>query len=89
MGHPDKLADQISDGVLDALIAIDPYSRVACETMVTTGLAMIAGEITSKAKVNYPESSATLSVKLVIPPVKWALQRIRVPFLTSIDAQKS
>ncbi|NQU25701.1 MAG: methionine adenosyltransferase, partial [Candidatus Nealsonbacteria bacterium] len=37
-GHPDKLADQISDGVLDALFAVDPYSRVACETMVTTGI---------------------------------------------------
>ncbi len=55
MGHPDKLADQISDGVLDALLAQDPYSRVACETLVTTGMAMIAGEITSKAIVNYPE----------------------------------
>jgi len=55
MGHPDKLADQISDGVLDALIAEDPYSRVACETMVTTGIAIIAGEITSQAEINYPQ----------------------------------
>ena len=47
MGHPDKLADQVSDGVLDALLAQDPNSRVACETMVTTGVAIIAGEITS------------------------------------------
>jgi S-adenosylmethionine synthetase len=53
MGHPDKLADQISDGVLDALLAQDPTSRVACETMVTTGMAIIAGEITTKAQVNY------------------------------------
>lgn len=53
MGHPDKLADQISDGVVDALLAQDPLSRVACETLVTTGLAMIAGEITTKAVVNY------------------------------------
>ncbi len=53
MGHPDKLADQISDGVLDALLAQDPHSRVACETMVTTGIAIIAGEITSKANVDY------------------------------------
>ncbi|HEX5470987.1 MAG TPA: methionine adenosyltransferase [Lacipirellulaceae bacterium] len=52
MGHPDKLADQISDGVLDALIAQDPMSRVACETMVTTGLAVVAGEITTKAYVD-------------------------------------
>ncbi len=55
MGHPDKLADQISDGVLDALLAQDPYSRVACETMVTTGIAIIAGEITTKAVVNYSQ----------------------------------
>ena len=53
MGHPDKLADRISDGVLDALLAEDPNSRVACETMVTTGVAIIAGEITTKAKLNY------------------------------------
>ncbi len=53
MGHPDKLADQISDGVLDALFAQDPYSRVACETMVTTGLAIIAGEITTTAVVDF------------------------------------
>jgi len=52
MGHPDKLADQISDGVLDALIAQDPHSRVACETMVTTGLVVIAGEVTTKATVD-------------------------------------
>jgi len=52
MGHPDKLADQISDSVLDAMLAQDPNSRVACETMVTTGLAVIAGEITSTADVD-------------------------------------
>lgn len=53
-GHPDKVADQISDAVLDALLAIDPASRVACETMVTTGLATIFGEITTKAYVHLP-----------------------------------
>ncbi len=52
MGHPDKLADQISDGVLDALFAQDPHSRVACETMVTTGVVVIAGEITTEATVD-------------------------------------
>ena len=55
MGHPDKLADQISDGVLDALLAGDPMSRVACETMVTTGIAIVAGEITTKAKVDFSD----------------------------------
>jgi len=55
MGHPDKLADQISDGILDAFIKEDPYSRVACETLVTTGVAFIAGEISSKARIDYAD----------------------------------
>ena len=53
-GHPDKMADQISDSILDAMLAEDPMSRVACETMVTTGLAVIAGEITTNAYVDIP-----------------------------------
>ncbi|MDQ3169088.1 MAG: methionine adenosyltransferase [Acidobacteriota bacterium] len=52
-GHPDKISDQISDSVLDAVLAQDPMSRVACETLVTTGLAIVAGEITTKATVDY------------------------------------
>ena len=52
-GHPDKIADQISDSVLDAILAQDPTGRVACETLVTTGLAMIAGEITTNGYVDY------------------------------------
>ena len=55
MGHPDKLADQISDGILDAILQQDPVGRVACETLVTTGLAVIAGEITTSASVNYEQ----------------------------------
>ena len=55
MGHPDKLADQISDSVLDAMLAGDPASRVACETMVTTELCVVAGEITSNSDVNIEE----------------------------------
>jgi S-adenosylmethionine synthetase len=53
MGHPDKVADQISDAILDALLAQDPNSRVACETLVTTGLCVVAGEITTKAVIEY------------------------------------
>ena len=52
-GHPDKVSDQVSDGILDALLAEDPMSRVACETMCTTDLVVLAGEITSSAKVDY------------------------------------
>lgn len=54
-GHPDKVADQVSDAVLDALLAEDPRSRVACETLVTTGLALIAGEITTNARIDYQD----------------------------------
>jgi S-adenosylmethionine synthetase len=52
-GHPDKIADQISDSILDAIITQDPMSRVACETLVTTGIAFVAGEITTKAIIDY------------------------------------
>ena len=52
-GHPDKMADQISDGVLDALLEQDKHSRVACETLLKTGLVVLAGEITSKARIDY------------------------------------
>jgi S-adenosylmethionine synthetase len=54
-GHPDKVADAISDAILDAILADDPQARVACETLVTTGLACVAGEITTKTYVNVPE----------------------------------
>ena len=54
-GHPDKIADQISDAVLDAVLSQDALGRVACETLVTTGLVVIAGEITTQAQVNFPE----------------------------------
>ena len=51
-GHPDKISDQISDAILDAMLAQDPSSRVACETMVTTGMVVVAGEVTTKAWVD-------------------------------------
>lgn len=54
-GHPDKIADNISDAILDAILAQDPTARVACETLVTTGLAVVAGEITTTASVNYKQ----------------------------------
>lgn len=54
-GHPDKMCDQISDAVLDAIIAQDPNCRVACETTVTTGMIMLMGEITTKCYVDIPK----------------------------------
>ena len=61
-GHPDKLADQISDAVLDAMLTQDPHSRVACETLVTTGVVFVSGEITlDRATSTSPRSCATRS----------------------------
>ena len=54
-GHPDKMADQITDAVLDAILAEDPNGRVACETLLTTGLCVVAGEITTTAYVDIPK----------------------------------
>src|SRR3954468_14984575 len=54
-GHPDKMADQISDAILDAILAKDPTGRVACETLLTTGLVVVAGEITTTAYVEIPK----------------------------------
>ena len=70
-GHPDKIADQISDGILDAIIADDPIARVACETLVTTGLAVVAGEITTNSTfdvqrivpVHYPADSRVVTMQ--------------------------
>ena len=53
-GHPDKMADQISDAILDAVLAEDPLGRVACETLITTGLVVVAGEITTETYVDIP-----------------------------------
>ena len=55
-GHPDKMADQISDAVLDAMLDNDPESRVACETMITTGLVVVAGEVTTDGYVDIPKT---------------------------------
>ncbi len=87
MGHPDKLADQISDGVLDALIAEDPYSRVACETMVTTGIAIIAGEITSQAEINYPQIVRDVIREVGYTDEEMGIAADTCEVLTYIDAQ--
>ncbi len=63
-GHPDKMADQISDGILDAILAQDSKGRVACETLLTTGLVVVAGEITTSAKVNFSEVARDVIKKI-------------------------
>ena len=69
-GHPDKIADQISDAVLDAVLAQDPRGRVACETVVTTGLVFIAGEITSNATVEYPQVARKTIERIGYKPLR-------------------
>src|SRR5437870_6509650 len=63
-GHPDKVADQISDSILDAILAKDPTARVACETLVTTGVAIISGEITTKTYVDFSETARNVIRKI-------------------------
>ncbi|MEZ6068755.1 MAG: methionine adenosyltransferase [Pirellulales bacterium] len=87
MGHPDKLADQISDGILDALLAQDPLSRVACETMVTTGMAIIAGEITTKAIVDYSSIVRDVIREVGYTDDKMGINADTCAVLVSIDKQ--
>ncbi len=87
MGHPDKLADQISDGILDALFADDPYSRVACETMVTTGLALVSGEITSKATVDYAQVTRDVIADVGYTDDEWGICADTCAVMLAIDKQ--
>lgn len=86
-GHPDKVADQISDAVLDAMIAQDPDSRVACETLVTTGLIFVAGEITSKAVVNIPDLARTVVREIGYNEPELGFDAENCAVITSIDRQ--
>ena len=62
-GHPDKICDQISDAVLDAILAADPNGRVACETTCTTGVVTVMGEITTTAQIDFPAEEAAPAEK--------------------------
>jgi S-adenosylmethionine synthetase len=89
MGHPDKLADQISDGILDAIFAEDPNARVACETMVTTGLVVLAGEISTSANIDYQKV-----VRSIINDVGYTDDRMGIcgdtcAVMVSIDKQSA
>jgi S-adenosylmethionine synthetase len=87
MGHPDKLADQISDGVLDALFAQDPYSRVACETMVSTGMAVLAGEITTKATIDYAQVARDVMRDVGYVDDEWGICADTCAVMLSLDKQ--
>ena len=86
-GHPDKIADQISDAVLDALIAQDPMSRVACEVLVTTGLAMVAGEITSHGYVEIPNLVRKVIGEIGYDSADYGFDSHTCAVITAIDDQ--
>jgi len=86
-GHPDKVADQISDAILDAMLAEDPTSRVACETLVTTGMAIIAGEITTQTWVDMPEIIRQTIKEIGYSDAAMGFDWETCAVLTSIDKQ--
>ncbi len=86
-GHPDKVADQISDAVLDAILAQDPNSRVACETLVTTGMVVMAGEITTNAVVDYPKVARETIREIGYNDSAMGFDWETCAVLTSIDKQ--
>ena len=88
-GHPDKMADQISDAVLDALLTEDPESRVACETMVTTGLCVIAGEITTNAYVEIPKIARKTILDIGYDDGKKGFDGNTCGVIVSIDEQSA
>ena len=86
-GHPDKIADQISDAVLDAMLSQDKSSRVACETMVTTGLAVVAGEITTKAYVEIPKLVRSVIHDIGYNDASYGFDSHTCAVMTTIDQQ--
>jgi S-adenosylmethionine synthetase len=86
-GHPDKIADQISDGILDAMLAQDKFSRVACETVLTTGIAFVAGEISTKAYVEIPDLVRSVIKDVGYTDAKWGFDYHTCSVLTSIHNQ--
>ena len=86
-GHPDKIADQISDGILDAIIAQDKLSRVACETILTTGIAFVAGEISTKAYVEIPDIIRDVIKDVGYTDASWGFDSNTCSVLTSIHQQ--
>lgn len=88
-GHPDKIADQISDSVLDSIIEKDPFGRVACETMVTTGLAFVAGEITTNCYVSIPDIVRETIKGIGYTRAKYGFDYETCAVITSIHEQSS
>ena len=88
-GHPDKICDQISDAVLDAIYAQDPYARVACETTVTTGIVSVMGEITTKCYVDIPKIARSVIEDIGYTRAKYGFDSDTCAVVTSIDEQSA
>ena len=86
-GHPDKMADSISDSILDAILSEDPVARVACETLVTTGLALVSGEITTTSSVNIPRVVREVAKQIGYTRAEYGFDATHSSVLTSIDEQ--
>ena len=86
-GHPDKICDAISDAILDALVAQDPMSRVACETCTTTGVVMVMGEITSKANIDIPQIVRDTVTEIGYTRGKFGFDAETCAVITAIDKQ--
>jgi len=88
-GHPDKICDQISDGILDAILANDPKARVACETAVTTGLVLVMGEITTSCYVDIPKTVRDIIKDIGYTRAKYGFDADTCAVITSIDEQSA
>src|SRR3982750_1981582 len=86
-GHPDKMADQISDGVLDAVMAEDPEGRVACETLVNTGLVVVSGEISTRTYVDIPKIARETIRKIGYTDAAYGFDCNTCAVITAIDEQ--
>src|SRR2546423_1929140 len=86
-GHPDKIADQISDAILDSVLESDPNGRVACETLVTTGLVVIAGEITTDAQIDFSRVARETVKEIGYTRAKYGFDCDTCAVLTAVDRQ--
>jgi S-adenosylmethionine synthetase len=86
-GHPDKVADQVSDGILDAILSSDPQGRVACETLITTGMVVLAGEITTTARFDVPQVVRGIIADIGYTDASYGFDANTCAVLTSLDAQ--
>jgi S-adenosylmethionine synthetase len=86
-GHPDKIADQISDGVLDAVLADDPYGRVACETLVNTGLVVVSGEISTETYVDIQDVARSTIARIGYTDADLGFSADSCAVINAIDKQ--